>query len=88
MYKKVMCGYQGWFMAKGDGYGAGFVHWGGVDRDPPRCTVDLWPDLTGFDADELFPTNYKHKDGSTAKVFSSTVKKTVLRHFVRELDND
>lgn len=81
LYNKVMCGYQGWFMAEGDGYGAGFVHWGRVDRDPPRCTVDLWPDLSEFDKDELFLTMYRHKDGSTANVFSSTVKKTVLRHF-------
>lgn len=33
---KAMCGYQGWFMARGDRYGQGFVHWGAVDRDPPR----------------------------------------------------
>ena len=78
---KVMCGYQGWFMARGDGYEPGFIHWGGVDRDPPTCTVDLWPDMSELDADEQFPTNYKHRDGSTAYVFSSTVKKTVLRHF-------
>ncbi|MCU0857182.1 MAG: glycoside hydrolase family 71/99-like protein [Pontiellaceae bacterium] len=81
LYNKVMCGYQGWFMARGDGYEPGFVHWGGVDHDPPRCTVDLWPDLTEYDADELFPTNFRHEDGSPAYVFSSTVKKTVLRHF-------
>lgn len=81
LYNKVMCGYQGWFMAKDDGYGAGFVHWGGVDRDPPRCSVDLWPDVSEYDSDELFATHYRHKDGSTATVFSSTVKKTVLRHF-------
>ena len=81
LYNKVMCGYQGWFMAKGDGYGMGFVHWGGVDRDSPQSTVDLWPDMTECDPDEIFPTNYRHQDGSTANVFSSTVKKTVLRHF-------
>ncbi|MBM4153317.1 MAG: hypothetical protein FJ220_07340, partial [Kiritimatiellaceae bacterium] len=81
LYNKVMCGYQGWFMAEGDGYGAGFIHWGGVDQDPPTCVVDLWPDLSEYDADELFPTNFRHEDGSTAQVFSSTVKKTVLRHF-------
>jgi hypothetical protein len=78
---KVMCGYQGWFMAKGDGFQPGFVHWGGMDKAPPRCSVDLWPDLTELDADEKFPTNYKHADGSTAYVFSSTVAKTVYRHF-------
>ena len=81
LHGKVMCGYQGWFMAAGDGFGAGFVHWDGVDRDPPRCTVDFWPDVSELDEDERFPTNYKHGDGSTARVFSSTVKKTVLRHF-------
>lgn len=81
LYNKVMCGYQGWFMARGDGFPPGFIHWGGVDKTPPRCTVDFWPDLTELDADEKFPTNYKHADGSTAYLFSSTVDKTVYRHF-------
>ncbi|RMD74180.1 MAG: hypothetical protein D6820_17235, partial [Lentisphaerae bacterium] len=81
IHGKVMCGYQGWFTAKGDGYGRGFTHWGGVDKEPPRCTVDLWPDVSELDEDEKFPTNYRHQDGSTAYVFSSTVKKTVMRHF-------
>jgi hypothetical protein len=79
--RKVMCGYQGWFMAKGDGYEPGFVHWGGVDRTPPRCTVDLWPEMTELDEDEKFATNYRYADGTRARVFSSTVKKTVVRHF-------
>lgn len=90
LYDKIMCGYQGWFMTEGDGYGMGFTHWGGVDREPPRCTVDMWPDLSEYDPDERFPTNYRHADGSTAYVFSSTVKKTVLRHFqwMKEYDID
>lgn len=78
---KVMTGYQGWFMAEGDGYDRGFVHWGPVDHDPPRCTVDFWPDLSEYDDDELFATNYRHRDGRVAKVFSSTNTKTVVRHF-------
>ena len=81
IYNKVMCGYQGWFLAEGDGYERWFTHWGGVDRTPPRCTVDFWPDMSEFDPDEKFETNYKHADGSKAVVFSSAVKKTVLRHF-------
>ena len=85
LYNKVMCGYQGWFLAKGDGYKPGFVHWNGgggrVDGNPPRCSIDFWPDMSELDDDEKFPTNYKHVDGSTAYVFSSAVKKTVLRHF-------
>ncbi len=68
-------------MAKDDGYGMGDVHWGGVNRNPPSCTVDYWPDVSELDDDEKFPTEYKHKDGSTAYVFSSTVAKTVERHF-------
>ncbi len=79
--KKIMCGYQGWFMAREDGYGMGNVHWGGVEQTPPKCTVDFWPDLTEYDADEKFPTNFRHTDGSTAYVFSSTMDKTVQRHF-------
>ncbi|MBN2451995.1 MAG: hypothetical protein JXR77_16535 [Lentisphaeria bacterium] len=81
LHGTVLCGYQGWFMAKGDGYEPGFVHWGGVDRAPPRCTVDFWPDTTELEPDERFPTNYRHADGTRAEVFSSTVRQTVLRHF-------
>ena len=81
LYNTVMSGYQGWFLAGGDGYEAGFVHWGGVDRTPARATVDLWPDLSEFDADETFPTNFTHLDGTPARVFSSAVRKTVDRHF-------
>lgn len=81
IYNTVMCGYQGWFMATGDGYSPGFIHWGHVDRTPARCSVDLWPDLSELGARETFPTNYRHADGSTAYVFSSTVKETVTRHF-------
>ena len=54
LYGKVMCGYQGWFMAREDGYGMGDVHWGGINQTPPSCTVDLWPDLSEYDADEKF----------------------------------
>jgi hypothetical protein len=81
IYNKVMCGYQGWFLAKGDGYEPGFVHWGGVDRTPPRASVDLWPDLSEYDEDETFPTNFRYPDGTRARVFSSAVLKTVNRHF-------
>lgn len=81
LHGKVMCGYQGWFLAEGDGFGAGDVHWGGVRQEPPRANVDLWPDLSELDPDELFATNYRHGDGRPAHVFSSGVQQTVLRHF-------
>lgn len=79
---RVLTGYQGWFRAEGDGSGLGFLHYGvGRNFGPGCCTIDLWPDLTEFDADELFDTAFKHRDGRTAKVFSSIHPKTINRHF-------
>src|SRR5262245_53055477 len=79
---KVMCGYQGWFTAPGDGSGKGWSHYdkGGEFR-PGVCSIDLWPDVTELDADERFATPFRHADGSVAHVFSSHNRKTVLRHF-------
>jgi hypothetical protein len=80
---KVMCGYQGWFNAEGDGAGRGYNHWsrGGVRPTPESVRVDLWPDLSEFPADERFPTDFVHADGTRAEVFSSARRPTVLRHF-------
>ncbi|MEW6305805.1 MAG: glycoside hydrolase family 71/99-like protein [Verrucomicrobiota bacterium] len=80
---KVMCGYQGWFNAEGDGAERGFVHWSKQRGPlaPGNAKVDLWPDLTEYGADERFATGFKHADGRTAEVFSSFKHPTVLRHF-------
>jgi len=79
---KVMCGYQGWFTCPGDGAGRGWFHWGkGRSFEPGRCTIDLWPDMTEYGPEERYPTPFKHKDGSTACLFSSLNRNTVLRHF-------
>ena len=82
MHKKVMCGYQGWFAAEGDGSGKGWFHYSSRGRfEPGRCSIDLWPDMSELDADEKFATPFKHKNGSVASVFSSHNRKTVVRHF-------
>lgn len=79
---RVVTGYQGWFRAEGDGSGLGFSHYGKGRRfEPGHCSIDLWPDLTGFDEDEKFPTVFRHADGRVAHVFSSLHAKTVDRHF-------
>ncbi len=80
---KVMCGYQGWFACEGDGAERGWNHWtkGRGPLSPANAKIDLWPDVTGFGADERFATAFKHADGRTAEVFSSFKQKTVLRHF-------
>src|SRR6185436_8627944 len=45
---KVMCGYQGWFNAEGDGAERGWVHW--TKRRGPlapgNAKIDLWPDVS------------------------------------------
>jgi hypothetical protein len=80
---RVMCGYQGWFNAEGDGAGRGYNHWtkGGGRPTARNIRVDLWPDLSEFPAAERFPTDLFHADGRRAEVFSSHRRETVLRHF-------
>jgi len=88
---RVLCGYQGWFRAKGDGTGLGFHHYERNGKfEPGSCTIDLWPDLTGFGSGEKFATPFKHTDGQKAYVFSSIHPKTVDRHFkwMREFEID
>lgn len=79
---KIMCGYQGWFNAPGDGANRGWVHWGSNNRfEPGYCTVEWWPDMSEYGSEEKFVTGFRHADGSPAHVFSSFNEKTVLRHF-------
>ena len=79
---KVMCGYQGWFAAEGDGSGLGWVHFGRNKAfRPGHCAIDLWPDMSDMDDDEKYATPFKHADGKTAHIFSSYNRKTILRHF-------
>ena len=78
----IMCGYQGWFNAPGDGANRGWVHWGKSGKfEPGYCSVDFWPDMTEYEGDEKFATGFQYADGGTAHVFSSYNEKTVLRHF-------
>ena len=81
---KVMCGYQGWFGAPGDGSpNSGWRHWtkqpGPLADD--NAKVDLWPDVSELTAAERFATGFKFPDGRPAEVFSSYNGPTVWRHF-------
>ncbi len=79
---KIMCGYQGWFAAEGDGCGRGWYHWHGPDGfKPGSCKIDLWPDVSELDPDERYATSFTTADGKTAEVYSAYNAKTVLRHF-------
>ena len=67
---KVLCGYQGWFCAAGDGADRGWYHYGLHGRfEPGYCSIDLWPDVAELPPDERYPTPFRHADGSTAYVF-------------------
>jgi len=84
LFWKVMCGYQGWFGAPGDGsLDGGWRHW--TKKSGPlgdgNAKIDLWPDVSDLSPAERFQTNFKLADGRPAEVFSSFVKPTVLRHF-------
>ncbi len=81
---KVMCGYQGWFGAPGDGSPASaWRHWarGQGQFADGNAKVDLWPDVSELTPGERFITGFKLSDGHPAEVFSSYNKQTVLRHF-------
>ena len=80
---KVMCGYQGWFNAEGDGAGRDYHRWTRHAGRPKagNIKVDLWPDLSEYGPNERFSTDLRRADGTPAEVFSSFLKPTVLRHF-------
>lgn len=83
MRKKVMCGYQGWFRAPGDG-GGKWIHW---SRDPNQITTntvtfEMWPDLSEYSAGEKFNAGgFTHHGGASAQLFSSQNSNTVNLHF-------
>src|SRR5579859_921019 len=66
LYGKVMCGYQGWFGAPGDGStGQYWRHWT-KHRGPMEdgnAKVDLWPDVSELMPSERFKTGFKMVDG-------------------------
>ena len=77
-----MVGYQGWFAVPGDPGNLPYSrHWlnhremGLPSASTGSTHVDLWPDLSEYDADELYPTGYLLNDGSAAKLDASCVQK-------------
>jgi hypothetical protein len=77
---RVMCGYQGWFRAEGDGSGEGWSHYS--DRGALSASSlhpDFWPDVSEYE--KTYPTALTNKDGSVARVFSSFDQSSVELHF-------
>lgn len=82
---KVIAGYQGWFGAKGDGNTpSAWKHWSQrfVPGTEFGCKFDLYPDISEYLSDKLYPTDFGNfGDGSTASLFSSFNPETVDTHF-------
>ena len=78
--RKVLLGYQGWFACPEDG-GGRWTHWSRGVPAPETLTVDMYPDLSEFDADELCEVPGMTIAGKPAYLFSSRNAKTVSRHF-------
>lgn len=77
---RVMCGYQGWFRAEGDGSGEGWTHYS--DRGPLTAASlhpDFWPDVSEYE--KTYRTALTNQDGSVARVFSSVDQSTTDLHF-------
>eukprot|EP00547_Thalassionema_nitzschioides_P010926 CAMPEP_0194261432 /NCGR_PEP_ID=MMETSP0158-20130606/46023_1 /TAXON_ID=33649 /ORGANISM="Thalassionema nitzschioides, Strain L26-B" /LENGTH=1700 /DNA_ID=CAMNT_0039001553 /DNA_START=243 /DNA_END=5342 /DNA_ORIENTATION=+ len=79
---KVMTGYQGWFHAKGDGGWNRWNHWSDHNTIPSKdsVSVDMWPDVSELDPDELFPTGFTFPNGTVASLYSASNSQTVERH--------
>ena len=77
---KVLVGYQGWFTCPGDGTGR-WTHWSRGVPTPETLTVDLYPDLREYEADELCEVPGMTIGDKPAYLFSSRNAKTVSRHF-------
>lgn len=75
-----MLGYQGWFACPADGSGR-WTHWSRTVPGPDTLTVEMYPDLTEFSADELCPVPGMTIGDKPAYLFSSRNPKTVSRHF-------
>ena len=79
---KVLFGYQGWFRTPGDGSNVGWSHWSrGAPPTAENMTVDLYPDLSEFDAQDLCPIPGEMIGAKPAYLFSSYNKNVVMKHF-------
>ena len=77
---RVMCGYQGWFRAEGDGSEEGWTHYS--ERGPLTASTlhpDFWPDVSEYET--TYPTVLTNRDGSVARLFSSWDQSTTDLHF-------
>ena len=77
---RVMCGYQGWFRAPGDGANDRWGHYLARGKfDSEHVHLDFWPDTSEYT--KTYPTALTNRDGTIARVFSSADQSTTDLHF-------
>jgi hypothetical protein len=77
---RVMCGYQGWFRAPGDGANQGWGHYAPQGKfDAGHVHLDFWPDVSEYT--QTYPTALTNRNGEAARVFSSWDASTTDLHF-------
>ncbi|HUU28672.1 MAG TPA: SUMF1/EgtB/PvdO family nonheme iron enzyme [archaeon] len=79
--KKILFGYQGWYLCPEDG--SDLNRWQGWGQEPisEKFSSDHWPDMSELSPEERFATDLTLPDGRPAELFSSYLRKTVDRHF-------
>jgi hypothetical protein len=79
---KMLYGYQGWYAAPGDGSPLqSWEHWSKTaNLTPASIPIDLWPDVSEYEDDELYETGLVLAGGPPARVYSAWNYKTVERH--------
>jgi len=76
----VMCGYQGWFTAEGDGAGRGWHHYEKHNQFKPGIsTIDFWPDVSEYEI--TYETEFEFENGEKAHVYSPYDEESVDLHF-------
>jgi hypothetical protein len=80
--RKVLFGYQGWFDCPGSPGGRGWSHWSrGGAPSAETLVIDMYPDLSEFDAADLCAVPGMTIGNKPAYLFSSRNPKIVTRHF-------
>jgi len=81
MTSKLMMGYQGWFLAEGDGSGPDeWRHWfNGRIPSAEAIGIDFWPEMLEYS--DTYDTDMNYTNGSTATLFSSHDLSTTRKHF-------
>jgi hypothetical protein len=77
---KVLVGYQGWFNCPTNGSGT-WTHWSRGEPNPNSLSVDLYPDLSEFDPQDLCLAKGMTIDEKPAYLYSSFTSAIVNAHF-------